>query len=80
MISKVLELSVANVVKDLAINTVSIAAGADGDDVFIDLDTVGDRFPQESDYPQLWGAQAIKDLRECVEQAHKADAQYLHLY
>jgi hypothetical protein len=78
--NKVASIHVAKAVKDLAIETVSIATGADGDDVFIDLETVGDRFPQESDYPQDWDKQVIKDLRECVEGAHKLEAEYLHLY
>lgn len=71
---------VSKAVKDLAIETISIATGADGEDVFIDLETAGDRFPQESDYPKDWDKQIIKELRECVEKAGNKDAEYLHLF
>ena len=72
--SKVVSISTVGSVKDLAINTVAIATGVDGDDVFIDLETVGDRFPQTGN------EETIKELRACVEEAHNRNADYLHLF
>lgn len=78
--SKVVSINTLNAVKDLAIRTVAIASGVEDEDVFIDLETVGDRFPQEEDYPSDEKIETIKELRACVEEAHKREADYLHLF
>ena len=60
----------ADGVKDLALN-VCIASGEE--DVFIDMDTVEDRLPQND-------SQELKDLKEIVKAAKENDAEYIHLF
>jgi hypothetical protein len=57
-------------VKDEALD-VCIASG--DDDVFIDMDTVGDRIESKN-------TDANKELRRIIELANQKDAQYIHLY
>lgn len=72
-IANMLMLPTSNAVKDLALNTVQHMSNDVGDAVLIDMDSVGDKMPQD-DEP------ATKDLRELIEQAHNKDAQFLYIY
>jgi len=69
-IAKVFIVHASDAVKDEALN-VCIASGEE--DIFIDMDTVGDRMP-DNDTPEN------AELREIVEKANEVDAQYIHMY
>ena len=67
---KVFIVHVSDAVLDVA-EDVCIASGEN--DVIVDMDTVGDRMPQSND-------QSVIELREVIEEAHRRDANYIHLY
>jgi len=74
-ISKLYHHNASNRVKDAAIE-VCVASGIDGDDVFIDMDTVEDRLTDTDDVYM----DVRPELLEIIELAKEADAQFIHLY
>lgn len=72
-IAKVLMLPASNFVKDKALTTIQHMSTEDGSAVLMDLDTVGDNFPQED-------TDITRELRELVDKAYEKDCQFLYLY
>jgi len=64
----------SDAVKDQA-REVCIASGEN--DIFIDMDTVGDKMPPNDKTSAV--NDAVMELREIVEMAAEADAQYIHI-
>ena len=69
-IGKIMYTHVSDAIKDVALE-VCIASGEE--DIILDMDTVNERMPQESNSD-------INELMKIIEKAKAKDVGYIHLY